>query len=189
MNLVYKKILGQFTKVLAIEKTLPPIWEKFPNNPVIFFWRRTLCCTLTTIQIKLKMNLSNPGNLVWTNFKILGKTYLANYFDPSLKIMPWRHSLLFLGMCWMQGIVINLRSIWLHILAVFWEYLTPYLPHIWGIFGSIFSTYCWEYLAHYSWAHILAIFYSILDTFMVTFGPIVDILREYLAHDSFQIFW
>ena len=37
MNLVYKKILGQFTKVLGIGKTpLPPMWEKFPNNPVFF---------------------------------------------------------------------------------------------------------------------------------------------------------
>ena len=40
MNLAYKKTLGQFTKVLGIGKT-PPIWEKFPNNPVIFFWERT----------------------------------------------------------------------------------------------------------------------------------------------------
>ena len=34
MNLAYKKILGQITKVLGIEKTLPPSTPgKFPNYP------------------------------------------------------------------------------------------------------------------------------------------------------------
>ena len=42
MNLAWKKTLGQFTKVLGIGKTPPPLWEKFPNNPVIFFGVRTI---------------------------------------------------------------------------------------------------------------------------------------------------
>ena len=41
-NLAYKKILGKFTKVLGFGKTPPPCWEKFPNNVVFFFWKRTL---------------------------------------------------------------------------------------------------------------------------------------------------
>ena len=36
MILASKKTLGKFTKVLGFEKT-PPLWEKFPKNPVFFF--------------------------------------------------------------------------------------------------------------------------------------------------------
>jgi len=36
MILAYKKTLGKFTKVLGFEKTPPPLWEKFPKNPVFF---------------------------------------------------------------------------------------------------------------------------------------------------------
>ena len=35
MNLAFKKMLGQFTKVLGFGKTPPPpCWEKFPNNDI-----------------------------------------------------------------------------------------------------------------------------------------------------------
>ena len=58
MNLAYKKILGKFTKVLGIGKT-PPYWEKFPNNPVSFFY-----CLPKTFQIAILLRtLSSPRTL------------------------------------------------------------------------------------------------------------------------------
>ena len=47
MILAYKKTLGKFTKVLGFEKTPPPLWEKFPKNPV-FFQQRPLHIELLT---------------------------------------------------------------------------------------------------------------------------------------------
>ena len=38
MILACQKFLGQITKVLRLRRPPPPCWEKFPNNPVIFFW-------------------------------------------------------------------------------------------------------------------------------------------------------
>ena len=37
-----KKYLVNLQKFWELGRPSPPIWEKFPNNPVIFFWERTL---------------------------------------------------------------------------------------------------------------------------------------------------
>ena len=83
MNLVYKKILGKFTKVLGFGKTPPPpCWEKFPNNIVFFCMRAYLkyICYVTFFLIYhifvcvAKLSFSNflfwivefgPQQLLW----------------------------------------------------------------------------------------------------------------------------
>ena len=62
MNLAHKKILGQFTKVLGIGKTPPPLlWENFPNNPVIFFRVRPLI-KFIKLCVKVKHNSRSTGD-------------------------------------------------------------------------------------------------------------------------------
>ena len=79
-----QKIRGQFTKVLGIGKTSPPIWEKFPNNPVIFFRERPSSPTSSTIQrIALTSSFFSPAIhttlLGFGNMKVL-KLNLEVYF-------------------------------------------------------------------------------------------------------------
>jgi len=51
MILAYKKTLGKFTKVLGFEKT-PPLWEKFPKNPVFIFGERPQVIQINNILLQ-----------------------------------------------------------------------------------------------------------------------------------------
>ena len=46
----YKKWNGKYKIVLGIAKTPPPLWEKFPKNPVYFFWERPLRSLITLLK-------------------------------------------------------------------------------------------------------------------------------------------
>ena len=90
-----QKILDQFTKVLGIGKTPPPCWEKFPNNPVTFFWGvrklnfvclnlwqqytcKQLCVSQATITLKPNLLSNRAGGD--------GYTRGVNKNDPDLKL-------------------------------------------------------------------------------------------------------
>ena len=78
MNLAHKKILGQFTKVLGIGKT-PPIWEKFPNNPVIFFeW---VPKQVSSLQVRYSESVKYLHKLVFHSF--LNILYTASTVQPK----------------------------------------------------------------------------------------------------------
>ena len=135
MILAYQKTLGKLTKVLGFEKTPPPpLWEKFPKNPVFFCWERPLTILrwrpsrskgqnhpasfyaitqgaihYAQYSLRVKVNCLHSSSLQKSYHK---QIYMTSFWSP--------YSHLSIKMMWMQFLSLQINT-WIFSLSLFFQ--------------------------------------------------------------------